>query len=73
MKIIEVNKLLWVIGRAPEVQNIKVGIKQSHKGHVKVDAFQNTSVDGIYALGDVTHQAKLTPGKCALDYSSHSF
>lgn len=63
---IEVNELLWAIGRAPEVERLnpaKVGIKQSSKGHIEVDAFQNASVKGIYALGDVTGQAELTPGE----------
>ena len=63
----EDTEVLWAIGRAPEVHNLgffKVGIKQSHKGHVEADAFQNTYV---------TRQAELTPGKCALDHSGHSF
>lgn len=63
---IEVNELLWAIGRAPEIETLnpaKVGVKQTSKGHIEVDAYQNTSVDGIYALGDVTGQAELTPGK----------
>lgn len=67
---IEVNELLWAIGRAPEVHSLdlpKVGVKQTQKGHIEVDAFQNTSVDGIYALGDVTGQIELTPGKHAFN------
>ena len=63
---IEVNELLWAIGRAPEIETLnpaKVGVKLTSKGHIEVDAYQNTSVDGIYALGDVTGQAELTPGK----------
>lgn len=61
----EVNELLWAIGRAPQVSALgiqDIGIKQNGKGHIVVDEFQNTSVDGIYALGDVTGQAELTPG-----------
>ena len=61
----EVNELLWAIGRAPEIERLnpaKVGVGQSSKGHIKVDAYQNTSIKGIYALGDVTGQAELTPG-----------
>lgn len=62
----EVNELLWAIGRAPEIEEldpVKVGVKLGKKGHVEVDSYQNTSVKGIYALGDVTGQAELTPGK----------
>ena len=62
---IEVNELLWAIGRSPEIEKLdpaKVGVKQGGKGHIVVDEYQNTNVEGIYALGDVTGQAELTPG-----------
>lgn len=58
------NELLWAIGRSPELRELgidKTGVKQNDKGHIVVDKYQNTSVDGIYALGDVTGQAELTP------------
>ncbi|CAD6580603.1 MAG: Glutathione reductase [Alectoria sarmentosa] len=60
----EVNELLWAIGRAPEIDKLnpaKVGVKLARKGHVEVDEYQNTNVKGVYALGDVTGQAELTP------------
>ena len=60
----EVNELLWAIGRTPEVDKLnldKIGIKLARKGHIEVDEYQNTSVEGVYALGDVTGQAELTP------------
>jgi glutathione reductase (NADPH) len=63
---IEVNELLWAVGRAPEIEDLHLGIpgvKLSHRGHVVVDEYHNTSVEGIYALGDVTGQAELTPGE----------
>ena len=61
---IEVNELLWAIGRAPELEKLnpaKIGLKQTQKGHIIVDEYQNTNVEGVYALGDVTGQAELTP------------
>jgi glutathione reductase (NADPH) len=61
----EVNELLWAVGRSPETASLeleKVGVKTDGKGYVTVDKFQNTSVEGIYALGDVTGQLELTPG-----------
>jgi glutathione reductase (NADPH) len=33
----------------------------TNAGYVRVDAYQNTTADGIYALGDVGGQAELTP------------
>ncbi|KAL4805211.1 hypothetical protein BDV18DRAFT_142165 [Aspergillus unguis] len=60
----EVNELLWAIGRVPEVEDLHLevpGLKQDPKGHIIVDEYQNSSVDGIYAIGDVTGQAELTP------------
>ena len=60
----EVNELLWAIGRAPEIKKLdpaKIGVKQGPKGHIVVDEYQNTNIDGVYALGDVTGQAELTP------------
>lgn len=61
---IELDCLLWAIGRAPEVEDLgleKAGIKQNEKGHVIVDDYQNTNIDNIYALGDVCGKAELTP------------
>ena len=80
---LEVNELLWAIGRTPEVEKLnlaKIGIKQTSRGHVAVDEYQNTSVHGVYALGDVTGQAELTPGMCKswmvidiLDYADSEY
>lgn len=61
----EVNELLWAVGRKPETESLgleKVGVKIGEKGYIEVDKFQNTNIDGIYALGDVTGQLELTPG-----------
>ncbi|PLB41795.1 glutathione-disulfide reductase GLR1 [Aspergillus candidus] len=60
----EVNELLWAIGRAPEVEDLDLhvpGVSLNEHGFIPADDFQNTSVDGIYALGDVTGRAELTP------------
>lgn len=58
------NELLWAIGRAPEIEGLgldKAGVELGKTGHIVVDKYQNTNVEGIYALGDVTGQAELTP------------
>jgi glutathione reductase (NADPH) len=62
---LEVNEVLWAVGRAPEVEDLQLdipGVKLNPSGHIIVDEYQNTSVPGVYALGDVTGQAELTPG-----------
>ena len=61
----EFNEILFAIGRAPEVERLNLsatGVKSNEKtGHIIVDKYQNTNIPGIYALGDVTGQAELTP------------
>uniref|UniRef100_A0A8C8WDV8 glutathione-disulfide reductase n=1 Tax=Panthera leo TaxID=9689 RepID=A0A8C8WDV8_PANLE len=60
----DVDCLLWAIGRDPNSSGLnlnKVGIQTDDKGHIIVDEFQNTSVKGVYAVGDVCGKALLTP------------
>ncbi|KAI4129197.1 MAG: hypothetical protein LQ338_002356 [Usnochroma carphineum] len=60
----DLDCLLWGIGRSPEVEDLgldNAGVKQDAKGHIVADDYQNTSVDGIYALGDVAGKIELTP------------
>ncbi|XP_026642662.1 glutathione reductase, mitochondrial [Microtus ochrogaster] len=44
-----------------EVLKFSQGVQTDDKGHIIVDEFQNTSVKGIYAVGDVCGRALLTP------------
>ncbi|OWF40519.1 Glutathione reductase, mitochondrial [Mizuhopecten yessoensis] len=63
-QITDVNCLLFAIGRDPSTQGLnleKQGVKLDKKGHIIVDAFQNTDAKNIYALGDVCGKALLTP------------
>ena len=56
--------LLWAVGRAPntaELGAVDVGIELDSAGHIVADPFQNTNVQGVYALGDVAGKALLTP------------
>lgn len=51
-------------GRAPNTGGFgldAVGVALDAKGHVIVDAWQDTSVPGIHAVGDVTARPALTP------------
>ena len=59
-----VDCLIWAIGRQPETDNFNLaatGVKTNAKGYIEVDKFQNTSVPGIYAVGDNTGAVELTP------------
>ncbi|WP_297196889.1 glutathione-disulfide reductase [uncultured Pluralibacter sp.] len=60
-----IDCLIWAIGREPSTDNINLaaaGVKTSDSGHIVVDKFQNTSVPGIYAVGDnITGAVELTP------------
>ena len=56
--------LLWAVGRAANVAGLdlgKAGVAVDDGDFVVTDGFQNTNVPGIYAIGDVTGRAALTP------------
>ena len=58
------DAVLWAIGRTPNSSGIgleNLGVDCDEGGHVLVDAYQNTSVSGVYAIGDVTDRKALTP------------
>ncbi|MGQ3903800.1 glutathione-disulfide reductase [Mixta calida] len=59
-----VDCLIWAIGREPATDNLNLavtGVALNEKGYIQVDQFQNTSVPGIYAVGDNTGAVELTP------------
>lgn len=61
---ITVDCLIWAIGRAANTSGFgleKTGVKLTEKVTIYSDEFENTSVPGIYALGDVTGKLDLTP------------
>ncbi len=56
--------VLWAAGRGPltgELGLDAAGVRCDADGYINVDRFQCTNVDGVYAIGDVTGQAALTP------------
>lgn len=58
-----VDCLIWAIGREPANDNINLeaaGVKTNEKGYIVVDKYQNTNVEGIYAVGDNTGAVELT-------------
>lgn len=61
---ITVDCLIWAIGRAANTSGFgleKTGVELTERGNIYSDEFENTSVPGIYALGDVTGKLDLTP------------
>ena len=51
-------------GRVPTTEGLgleTVGVELGKRGEIKVDAFSKTSIDHIYAVGDVTDRVQLTP------------
>jgi glutathione reductase (NADPH) len=56
--------LLWAIGREANVAALdlgKAGVAVDDNDYVITDAFQNTNAPRVYAIGDVTGRAALTP------------
>lgn len=62
--VVNVHKVMWATGRVPNTDAINcqvAGVALNEYGFVTTDAVQNTNVSGIYAIGDVTGRAMLTP------------
>ena len=61
----DVDCLLWAIGRTPNTKDLGLdaaGVKLDNRGQIMVNEYQDTSVKGIYAVGDATNNGwELTP------------
>ena len=56
--------VLWAIGREANVEGLdvaKAGVTLDDANFITTDVFQNTNVAQVYAIGDVTGRAALTP------------
>jgi len=63
-QIPDVDAVIYAIGRAPITAGIgieNVGIELDARGYIVTDEYQNTNVDSIFAVGDNTGRAQLTP------------
>ncbi len=59
-----VDAVLWAIGRSPNTETLdanKAGVEQDPRGFIPTDKYQQTNVESVFALGDVTGRAALTP------------
>jgi glutathione reductase (NADPH) len=58
------DAVIWAIGRDPLSAGIglaEAGVRCNAAGYVEVDRWQATSAPGVFAIGDVTGHAQLTP------------
>ena len=56
--------LLWAVGRGAASEELGLedaGIRTDGQGFVPTDDYQNTNVDHVYAIGDITGRPALTP------------
>lgn len=61
---INTDTLIWAIGRAPANDNIGLehtDVTLNERGYIVVDEYQNTTAQGVYALGDNIGKIDLTP------------
>ena len=72
------DQVLCAIGRIPNTSDLgleQVGVKMNDNGAIMVDDFYRTSVENIYALGDIIDRYQLTPVAIgeAMKLASESF
>lgn len=56
--------VIWAIGRKPNTSGLNLSnanIQVQSNGIIPVDAYENTNITGIYAIGDITGRPALTP------------
>lgn len=63
-KTIAADKVMFAIGRRPNIMGLgleKLGVRIAVDAGVAVDEYSRSSVENIYAVGDVTNRVNLTP------------
>lgn len=58
------DAVILATGRSPNTGDLGLqaaGVATDDRGYIKVDGFQSTGADGVYAVGDVTGRLALTP------------
>ncbi len=58
------DMVLFATGRAPSTKDMGLedaGVGIGRRGEIEVDAYSQTAVPSIYAIGDVTNRVNLTP------------
>ncbi len=58
------EQVMFATGRGPNTSNMgleNAGVKLGRRGEILVDAYSQTHVPSVYAIGDVTDRVNLTP------------
>ena len=61
---LQTGLVMYATGRVPKTENLglaEAGVTLGARGEVLVDAYSRTNIDSIFAVGDVTERAQLTP------------
>ncbi len=61
---LEAEQIMFAVGRTPNTAGLgldKIGVELGWNGHVVVNEYSKSSVDSIFAVGDVTDRVALTP------------
>jgi glutathione reductase (NADPH) len=61
---LEAEQIMFAVGRSPNTEGLgldKVGVELGWNGHVVVNEYSKSSVESIFAVGDVTDRMALTP------------
>ncbi len=62
--LMDTDAVMFAIGRKPNTDGLgleNAGVEMLKSGSIQVDKHSRTNVDNIYAVGDVTNRANLTP------------
>lgn len=58
------DQIIWAVGRVPNVESLGLqgtGIALDEHGNIATGAFENSSVEGVHAIGDINGKKALTP------------
>lgn len=62
--LFQIDQVMVATGRSPNIQNLiddHVGVHLNSNGAITVDAFGKSTIESIYAVGDVSSRVALTP------------
>jgi glutathione reductase (NADPH) len=60
----QIDQVMFATGRIPNTEHLnleKIGVSLAKNGAVEVNAYGKSSIDSIYAVGDVSSRVALTP------------